>query len=175
MTESQRGFTLIELVIALAVIAAIGATAVGALAAVSRAAMPNVMRDGALMVAENTLARARAAAAYVPLGDGVAPTDPADANLLRPTPTTFTAGVRIPSLAVCANAAPNADPAATVITVSASTAYAKNVFTVTVTYPRDRCNANSETASVILHETLAPPLYLPGHTITRNVADPTTM
>jgi len=175
MTDAQRGFTLIELVISLAVIAAIGAAAVGALAAVSRAAMPNVMRDGALMVAENALARARAAAAYVPVGDGAASTDPADASLLRPTPTAFTAGVRVPSIAACANAAPNADPSATVVSVAVTTAYAKNVFTVTVAYPRDRCSAASATAAVVLHETLAPPLYLPGHTITRGIADPATM
>jgi hypothetical protein len=45
---------------------------------------------------------------------------------------------------------------------------------VTVRYPRDPCSATAD-ASLTESETLAPPVYLPGHVIDRAIAVPARM
>jgi prepilin-type N-terminal cleavage/methylation domain-containing protein len=176
-TEGEAGFTLIELVVCLAILAVVGAATIGAVAAVARNAVPNVTRDVALMVAENTLVRARAAAAYVPQATGAAPVDPATANLISAQPQQFTAGAQLRASDLCGS-----HQQSRTLRLAVATSYAANVFTVRVTYPRNPCAAApggavgaADEASVTLSATLAPPLYVPGHVITRTVGVPARM
>jgi prepilin-type N-terminal cleavage/methylation domain-containing protein len=175
-TDGEAGFTLIELVVCLAIFAVAGAATIGAVAAVARNAVPNVTRDAALMVAENTLVRARAAAAYVPLASGVAPVDPVAANLITAQTQQFTAGARLRANDLCGS-----HQQSRTLRLPVTTSYASNIFTVRVTYPRNPCTASSgvvssaDQAVLTLSTTLAPPLYVPGHVITRNVGVPARM
>jgi len=167
-TEPEAGFTLIELVLCVAIIALAGAATLGALAAVARNATPGVTRDVALMVAENALARARAAAAYVPLGTGTAASDPAAAGLLNAGTQHYLGGAQVRGNDLC-----GADAVRT-LQLPVTTSYAANVFTVTVRYPRNPCTTTAD-ATLTESETLAPPLYLPGHVVSRAVAVPARM
>jgi prepilin-type N-terminal cleavage/methylation domain-containing protein len=166
--EPEAGFTLIELVICIAILALVGAATVGALAAVARNAMPNVTRDAALMVAENALVRARAAAVYVPLGTGVASSDPAAAHLLNVGALQYVAGASLQANERCGTGGTHT------LQFPVTTSYGSNVFTVTVRYPRNPCSTtNDETLTE--SETLAPPVYLPEHVVGRAVAVPARM
>lgn len=176
-TEGEDGFALIELLVCLAILALVGAATIGAVAAVARNAVPNVTRDAALMVAENTLVRARAAAAYVPQSNGAAPVDPAAANLINAQPQQFTAGAQLRASDICGSHLQSR-----MLRFPVATSYAASVFTVRVTYPRNPCAAASDgtiasgdEASVTLSGTLAPPVYVPGHVITRTVGVPARM
>lgn len=172
MIERQRGFALTELLVCVGLLALVGAATIGGVAAVAHGAMPNGTRDAAMMVAENALTRARAAAAYVPRGNGVAASDPGAAGLIAQRPSTFTAGAELRSSDVCGAKAPTMT-----LQLPVQTSYANGVFTVTVTYPRDPCGtiAASETRTVTLRETLPPPVYVPGHVIDRSVGVPARM
>lgn len=178
-TDGERGFTLIELVVCIALFALVSAATVGGVAVVLRNASPNGTRDVALMVLENTLARARVAAAYVPIGTAMntAPFDPAAANLLSVQPQAFTAGAQLRANGLC-----NSGGASLQLLLPVRTTYANSVLTVTVTYPRDPCRVaadgtipSDDALTITQSETLSPPLYIPGHVLVRPVAVPARM
>lgn len=177
MTEREAGFTLIELVVSLAIVAVVSAATIGAVAAVARNAVPNVARDAALMVAENTLVRARSAAAYVPQSTGAAPADPAAASLINAQPQQFIAGAQLRANNLCGGS-----QLVRTLRLPVATSYAANVFTVRVMYPRNPCSVGSngaissgDEAVLTLSTTLAPPVYVPGHVIPRAVGVPARM
>jgi hypothetical protein len=167
---------LIELVLCVAILALVGAATLGALAAVARNATPNVTRDAALMVAENALVRARAASAYVPIATGAAATDPAAAHLINAGSQQYVAGAQLRANDLCGSAGQ-----VRTLQLAVTTRFAGNVFSVMVRYPRDPCatgtagSSATYDASLTQSETLAPPLYLPGHVISRPVAVPARM
>ncbi|HEY0396157.1 MAG TPA: prepilin-type N-terminal cleavage/methylation domain-containing protein [Candidatus Elarobacter sp.] len=177
--EHERGFTLLELLICVALLTAAGAAALGACAAVARNAAPGAARDAALMAGENALARARAAVAYAssPSQDG--PALLGDRTwALAPGRTAYVAGARLRATAQCGADAP------LLLRLPVTTAYdAPNErFTVVVTYPRDPCRAAAEgtiaganAATVTLSETLPPSVYPPGQVVHRDVAPPARM
>jgi|GEM_PF-1510033 len=169
----QRGFTLIELVVAAGVITlAIAATA-GGFAALARNAAPGGVRDAALTAGENALVRARAAAAYVPAPAADGSTPPPDRSwALVPGTTTYLAGARIAGGSACASATLS-------LPVSATFDPEAQTFTAVVTYPRDPCAVTpggaippADAATVTLQETLPPPAYAPGTAVVRDVATP---
>jgi prepilin-type N-terminal cleavage/methylation domain-containing protein len=174
----ERGFTLLELAVCVAVIALASAAALGAFAAVARNAAPGAGRDIALMVAGNALARARAAAAYVPAGgDAVAAV--ADRSwALKPGDTRYAAGARLRANALCGAS----DGVRVRLPVVATYDTAGARFTVVVTYPRDPCRVTPDgaipddaAATLTLSETLPPPAYAPGTAIPRDIAPPARM
>lgn len=175
--DGERGFALAELVVCLALLVIVGAATIGAVATVARGAMPNVTRDVAAMVAENALARARAAAAYVPQGTGAAPADAAGAGLLVNGTAAFTAGAELRAPSLC-----GAGHASRLLRLPVQTSYAGGVFTVAVTYPRDACRVGADgtipsdvAMTLTVHESLSPPVYVPGHVIPRTVGVPARM
>lgn len=176
MRTAERGFTLIELVACVALILVAGAATVGAFAALARNANSGTARDAALMVAENALARARAAVAYAasPVQDGPALLNDRTWGLVAGE-THYLAGAALRA-GTCATNTPlqlpvttNYDPAA-------------ERFSVTVVYPRDPCRVaadgtipDDDAASVSLAETLPPSVYPPGQVVHHDVATPARM
>ncbi|HYW53353.1 MAG TPA: prepilin-type N-terminal cleavage/methylation domain-containing protein [Dongiaceae bacterium] len=179
MRTDERGFTLLELVLCVGILAMASAAAVGAFAAVARGAAANTARDAALMAGENALARARAAVAYASSSsqDGTALL--ADRSwALVPGVSDFVAGAELRASAQCGSSG------ALVLRLPVHTTYdaANQRFTVVVTYPRDPCAAASggtiepgNAATVTLGETLPPSVYPPGQTIHRDVPPPARM
>lgn len=173
---SERGFTLLELTVCVAILALAGAATIGAVAAVARRATPGTTRDVALMVAENVLARARAAVAYVP-----APGDPAASARglgwgLQPGTTTFNAGARLRAAAICGGAA-----TLDLVLPVAVTYDGGATLSVDVTYPRDPCAVrggvipSNDRQTLHVATLLAPPAFAPGERITRTIAPPARM
>jgi type II secretion system protein I len=177
--SDERGFTLLELALCVAILALAGAAAVGAFAAVARNASAGASRDVALMVAENALARARAAVAYASSAsqDGTALL--ADRSwALTPGSASFVAGAQLRASAQCGSNGPQ------ILRLPVTTTYdaANQRFTAVVTYPRDPCAdasggtiASGDTATVTLSETLPPSAYPPGQMIHRDVPPPARM
>jgi prepilin-type N-terminal cleavage/methylation domain-containing protein len=169
---AERGFTLLELLLCVGLLAAASAATAGALAAVARNAGPAVTRDAALMVAENALVRARAAVAYAssPSQDGpVLLTDRSWA--LVPGAARYVAGAQLDATGACGAGAP------LVVRLPVTTTYdpASERFTISVTYPRNPCRSDAETLTLDLTETLPPSAYPPGQTIHRDVSTPARM
>ena len=176
---AERGFTLLEVLVCVAILALVSAATFGAFAAIARNATPGAARDVALMAGENALARARAAVAYAS-----SPSQDATALLaarvwaLAPGTTEFVAGAQLGAGALCGAAEPRA------LRLPVATTYdaANERFTVVVTYPRDPCAVASDgtisagnAATVTLAETLPPSVYPPGQTIHHDVAPPARM
>jgi type II secretion system protein I len=176
---AERGFTLLEVLVCVAILAVVSAATFGAFAAVARNATPGGARDVALMVGENALARARAAVAYAS-----SPSQDASALLagrtwaLRPGETDYVAGAQLRAAAMCGTTGSHTLR----LPVAAAYDAANERFTVVVTYPRDPCRVGSDgtippgdAATVTLGETLPPSAYPPGQTIHRDVAPPARM
>lgn len=176
---AERGFTLLELLVCVAILAIVSAGTFGAFAAVARNATPGTARDVALMVAENALARARAAVAYA-----APPAPDASALLgdrswaLRPGETDYVAGAELRANALCGATA----PLQLHLPVAATYDAANERFTVVVTYPRDPCRVArdgtipaDDAATLTLAGTLPPSVYPPGATIRRDVLPPARM
>ncbi|GAC1622342.1 MAG: hypothetical protein NVS4B13_12300 [Candidatus Elarobacter sp.] len=178
MRTAERGFTLLELTVCVAVLALASASALGAFAAVARNATPGATRDAALTIAENALTRARAAVAYAssPSRDGTALLADRSWALARGE-TRYVVGAELRGGAPCG--------AATLrlrLPVTVTYDAPGERFTVVVTYPRDPCRVASDgtipagdAATVTLAETLPPSVYPPGQTIYRDVSPPARM
>lgn len=175
----ERGFTLLELALCVAIVTLAGAAAVGAFAAMARNASSGASRDVALMVAENVLARARAVVAYASSAsqDGTALLG--DRSwALTPGSASFVAGAQLRASAQCGS------NGAHILRLPVTTTYdvTNQRFTAVVTYPRDPC-ANSSggtiapanAATVTISETLPPSVYPPGQVIHRDVPPPARM
>ena len=175
---AERGFTLLEVLVCVAVLALASAATAGAFAALARNATPGTARDVALMAAENALARARAAVAYAS-----SPAQDASTLLaartwaLRPGETDYVAGAQLRA-GTCGDTAPRT------LRLPVAAAYdpANERFTVVVTYPRDPCRVGSDgsipaddAATVMVAQTLPPSVYPPGEPIHRDVAPPARM
>jgi type II secretion system protein I len=179
MRTAERGFTLLELLVCMAILAVVSASTLGVFAAIARNAATGSARELALMTGENALARARAAVAYASSSsqDGAALIGDRSWGLV-PGQTTFVAGAQLRASAMCGAQAP------LLLKLPVTTAYdAPNErFTVVVTYPRDPCRATSDgtiaqdnAATVTLAETLPPSVYPPGQVLRRAVAPPARM
>lgn len=172
MTASdERGFTLIELVVCVALLFGGAVVALSLLAPLARASQAGLIRGAATEIARNALERARAAAAYYA---PAAVSDPAaratatsnHAWVLAPG-ATYAAAARV-HRAFCGGSSPTTDVPVLVTSVYAA---ATDRLTVTVAYPPDPCTPQT-TTTVTLAATLAPAQYAPQTQLTTTIADP---
>lgn len=179
MRTAERGFTLLELLVCVGVLAAASAATAGALAAIARNAGPPAARDAALMVAQNALVRARAAIAYAssPAQDGPALLQDRSWGLV-PGATRYVAGGELRAAMTCGATGPRP------LRLPVTTTYdpASERFGVVVTYPRDPCAVSGDgtippdqARTVSLTETLPPSAYPPGQTVYHDVPTPARM
>ena len=172
MTTAERGFTLLELLVCVFLLAVVGAATCGAFAAVARNAAPGATRDVALMAAENVLARARAATAYARSADpsAVARMTTDRSWALAAGTQSFTAGAELRAPALCGASAPRR------LALPVTTAYdpVQQTLSVTVAYPSDPCSAQTD-RTLTLRETLPPSVYAPGQGVARSVQVPARM
>ena len=138
-TDSERGFTLVELVVCVALLVAAGAGALAVLPVLVRTAQGGIVRDAALDAGRNVLERTRAAAAYYPaalVGDSASRAGAtADHRWALGVNASYVSAARI-LRPLCGAAAAGVDvPLAVASTYDAAT----DRLTVTVTYPRDPC------------------------------------
>jgi prepilin-type N-terminal cleavage/methylation domain-containing protein len=179
MRTAERGFSLIELLVCVGILAIASAASVGAFAALARNATPGTARDLALMVAENALTRSRAAAAYAssPSLDG--PALLSDRSwALHPGEADYVAGAELSASAIC-----NANGAKLLqLPVAVSYDAASQRVQVVVTYPHDPCRAaadgtipSDDAQTLTLAETLPPPVYPPGQVVHHDVLPPARM
>jgi prepilin-type N-terminal cleavage/methylation domain-containing protein len=174
MPTAERGFSLLEVIVCVALFALASAATAGVVAAIARNASPGVTRDAAAMVAENVMARARAATAYASSSTADGTTLIADRTWgLIGTTQRFDAGAQIVAPAVCGGPS----PATLSLTVTTNFDPGTQRFTVSVLYPRDPCAAlaDANAATLELETTLPPPVYPPGQTLTRDVFTPARM
>ena len=168
---AERGFTLLEVLVCVAILAVASAATVGAFAALARNATPGGVRDLALMAGENALVRARAAVAYAASSSQDGPALLADRSWgLVPGGRAYLAGVELGAAARCGAGG----PVRLQLPVAAAYDAANERFTVVVTYPRDPC-APGNAATLTLTESLPPSVYPPGQTIHRDVPPPARM
>ncbi len=172
MRTAERGFSLLELLVCVFVLALAGAAACGAFAAVARNAMPGTTRAVALMAAENVLARARAATAYAQSADPSAVAGLASDRSWAFAAGTqhFAAGAQLRAPAQCGSGAP------LTLSLPVTTAFdpAGQTLSVTVAYPADPCSGRAD-RSLTLSETLPPSVYPPGQGVARSVQVPARM
>lgn len=168
MRTSERGFTLLELIVALAIVTVAVAAGAGAVASVARNALSGTVRDAALMAADNALARARAAAAYVPPGAASPAAAAADLAWALAPQSSYSAGVRIEGLC--------GEPSR-VLRLPVQTLFdaATSRFTVTVLYPRDPCASGSPQTQAVLSVVVPPAVYPPGTVLRHAIAPPARM
>jgi type II secretory pathway pseudopilin PulG len=176
---AEPGFALLEVLACVGLLAIAAAATLGALATLARNAGPAVARDAALMVAENTVARARAAIAYAssPTQDGPALLTDRSWGL-HPGESDFVAGAQLQAAALCGTASALTVKLPVTVTYDAPA----ERLTVVVTYPRDPCGVAGDgtilgydTATVTLAQTLGPSVYPPGQVVHRDVQPPARM
>jgi hypothetical protein len=171
MSTGERGFALLDALIAAALFALAAAASAGVVAAIARATTPGIVRDAARTVAENVLTRANAAVAYA-AAPAPGSTPASDRNwALTPGASSFVAGAALVSPLPCGSTV----PLQLRLPVSTSFDPATQRFTVTVSYPRDPCDASGPTATVEMAQTLPPSAYAPGSTVDLIVRPPARM
>ena len=168
---SERGFTLLEVVCCVAIVAIAAAATLGAVAGITRNAENGATRDVAMMVAENAMARARAATAYVPQAQPSPEAASQTATWALGASASYSAGGLVLGPMLCGTGSAN-------VQLPVSTAYdsTHNTFTVTVTYPRNPCVPTGPTSTVTLAQTLPYASYVPGKTtLVRTIPPPANM
>jgi len=173
MTEhaSEAGFSLLEVVVCVALLVAGSVFALALLPSLVRASQAGLMRVAATDIARNAIERARAAAAYYPAGALAGPaaraaTTADHAWVLVPA-ASYAAAVRV-RRALCGTSAARTD-----VPMNVALAYdaPSDVLTVTVDYPPDPCAASARSA-ITLSAQLAPASYAPRTQIPSLIADP---
>jgi len=150
-------------VIVVAIVTIAVTATIGLLAALSKGSASGFNRGLAMMTAQNTLARARTAAAYFPLARSQAQSDAVAADAATQSKayilnasSSFAATERFP-----ASTCGVSGGAASTITRNVATTLVQNVFDVKVTYPHSAC-AQTGTETVEMSEVLPPASFIPG-------------
>lgn len=176
--RDERGFTLIEVMVCVAVLVVVIGGTLGMFAAIAQRAQPDRTRDLALMVAQNTLVRARSAASYAPaslpntnvatLGTFI----DSRAWVLPIGTHTFTQNVPlISATSLCGSISP-ANVALTVTTDYEETGSPlARRFSVSVAYPVNPCTADVK-QTVTIGEEIPTVSFVPGTRVTQAVAPP---
>jgi prepilin-type N-terminal cleavage/methylation domain-containing protein len=159
----EEGFTLIEVVVCVALMVAACVAGLGVLPTLAHASQDDVLRDAATTIARTAIDRARAVAAYYP----AAGYQPNHAYAFNPT-STYTAAAHV-HRAFCGGSGTTTDVAMIV-----QLAYDATTDTVTanVQYPRSPCDPTT-TRNVNINAQLMPSLLQPGTAITTTIGDPT--
>ena len=167
----EGGYSLLEVVVCVALLIAGGVFALALLPSIARASQAGLLRAAATAIARNAIERTRAAAAYYP---AAAVADPAARGtavaghdwVLAPA-ATYVAAARV-RRALCGGGAATSDvPMPVSLTYDAPS----DTLTVAVSYPADPCNpARRETISLAAQ--LAPAAYAPQTQIPSAIADP---
>jgi prepilin-type N-terminal cleavage/methylation domain-containing protein len=169
----EAGFTLLETVVCVGIIAIVTLAATGAMAAIARNAEPGAVRALALMQAENAIVRARVATSYA--RPASAATDARGlAWALAPGTHAFVVAGKMMG-PVCGATAAVTVPLAVTTTFDGAAS-----FRVVVAYPLNPCTvtgvpnaADTATAATVeLDATLPNPVYAPGTQIPRAILDP---
>jgi prepilin-type N-terminal cleavage/methylation domain-containing protein len=172
--ETERGFTLIEVVFAVAAIAVVIAAVLGGFAAVSSRSFASVNRDLAYGVAMNALARARAGTAYLPSSASNNPnyaSQDIDSRTwaIAGTSGSFTTQADVIGINPCGGGA-------STVRVSLQATYTYNdatkVFLVNVNYPLNACVPSGATATVTLSAVLPLPRFAPGSIVNYTIGQP---
>lgn len=153
----EDGFSLLEVLVCSALLAAASVAALGVLPALVRRAEAGVVRSAALATARNALVRARAAAAYLPAaaaGDAAGRrAASADRSWAFVATASFASAVQL-RRAPCGNATVPLD---VVVSYDASS----DRLSVRVAYPRDPCDPASPRDEAALATGFAPALDAP--------------
>jgi prepilin-type N-terminal cleavage/methylation domain-containing protein len=169
--RSEAGFSLIEVVVCVALLVAGSVLALALLPPLVRASQAQLLRGAATGIARNAIERARAAAAYYPAA-GVA--DPArrvattaDHAWAFAAAANYVAAVRV-HRAYCGSATP-----ASIVSMNVNLAYDEpsDTLTVAVAYPPDPCDLAVQ-STVTLATQLAPASYAPQTQLPAAIADP---
>jgi len=159
----DEGFTLIEVVVCVALMVAACVAGLGVLPTLAHASQDDVLRAAATTIARTAIDRARAVSAYYPAGGY----QPNHAYAFNPS-STYTAAAHV-HRAFCGASGSTTDVAMTVqLAYDATT----DTVSATVHYPRSPCDPTT-TATVSVNAQLMPSLLLPGTSITTAIGDPT--
>ncbi len=165
-TDAQAGFSIIEVVACVALLAIGISLAIGAVAAIARGNATATRRDAALMTARNIIARARVAAAFYP--------DALPVHLSDRT----TWALRAASAFQTAAAIPQPGSLSATIPLAVNTTFVNDAapdysgtFTVTVSYPIS-ADANAPAQSVSLSERFPPSNFTQSTVIAQPADEP---
>lgn len=167
----EAGFSLVEVVVCVALLIAGSVLALALLPSIARASQAQLLRGAATDIARNAIERTRAAAAYYPpaaVSDAAAraATTADHAWVLQPH-ATYAAAVRV-HRGLCGSSAATSDVA---MQVTMSYDAPSDTLTVAVSYPPDPCDT-TKTSTVSLAAQLAPAGYAPQTQIPAAIADP---
>lgn len=170
--RDEGGYSLVELVVCIALLVTVAVAALGTLPVLARQAQAGLVRDAATDVARNALERVRAAVAYYPAALVADPasrrTATADHRWALSASAAFASAARLARPPCGAATAPADIPLAVTTTYDATL----DRLTVTVAFPRDPCTNGSGSDTVSASATLAPAQYAPQTELEAAIGDP---
>jgi prepilin-type N-terminal cleavage/methylation domain-containing protein len=169
--RSEAGFSLIEVVVCVALLVVGSVLALALLPGLARASQAQLLRSAATGIARNAIERARAAAAYYPAADVADPaqrvTATADHAWAFMPAANYVAAVRV-HRAYCGAAA-----ATSIVSMTVNLSYdaPSDTLTVTVAYPPNPCEVAAQSTFTLATQ-LAPASYSPQTQLPAAIADP---
>ena len=159
--NAEAGFSLVEVLVCVALTVAACVSALGVLPTLAHASQGDVLRDAATNAGEVAIERARAAAAYYP-ATGYRPNHSYALN----ASSTYVAAAHVHH-AYC-----GAPVTTTDVSLAVTSVYdvQSDTIAVTVRYPRNPCDPTVQN-SVVLDAQLAPSALMPGTTIATPIDD----
>jgi type II secretory pathway pseudopilin PulG len=159
----DEGFSLIEVVVCVALLIAATVAGLGVLPALAHASQAGIVRDAATTIARAALERVRAATAYYPAA-GYQP----DHTYALNAAATYTVAAHV-HRAFCTTRETTTD-----VPMQVQLAYdaPADTLTATVRFPRNGCDATMND-SIAVTAQLAPSALAPGTSVSNSVGDPT--
>ena len=160
--EREAGFSLVEVIVCVALLIAACAAGLGVLPTLVHASQRDVLRDAATDLARVAIERVRAATAYYPPGGAAAN----HAYALNAS-SSYTATAHVHRGWCVAGRTTTDVPLSVALAYDAPT----DTVTATVQYPPNPCDA-TERSQVVVSAQLAPSVLAPGTTVTTPIGDP---